>query len=70
MIIIAVDTLSQSHEVGFLAGFLGCGDEFITMALSGSGVAVRKRLSESLEVRALGTAHTAAAGIDITSIAS
>ena len=68
IIIITVDVLSQSHEVGFLAGCLGCGDDFITIALGGSGIAVRKRVRKSLEVRALSMAHATAACIAVAAV--
>ena len=70
IIILAVDALSHSHEVGFLGGFLGFGDDFISIALGGSGIAVRKRVSKSLEVRALSTAHTTVACIAVAAVAS
>jgi hypothetical protein len=61
--------LSHSHEVGFAIGFLvgvlSVGDDVI---FGSSGIAVRKRFSKSLEVRALGAAHTTAACIAVAAV--
>jgi hypothetical protein len=49
-LIIASHIDGHVHEVGFLGGLLGVGNDRIPIALGGGGVSMRKRVSEGFKV--------------------